>query len=96
MLFGLDRSRERRLLRAGLLYRSGRGRVVWRNGVVYFGGSLFLLLNAVDYMAEPRATLTPTSIFWLAAALFGCILLGYGYGVLNWRNLDRLFGQDSG
>ena len=46
---------ERQLLSAARLYRKGRVRVLWVNGVLYFGGSLFLLYNAVDYLIEPRS-----------------------------------------
>ena len=53
------RGQERRLFRAGLMFRRGRARVVWLNGVLYFGGSLFVLYNAVDYFLEPVARPTP-------------------------------------
>ena len=94
MHLALDRSRECRIFRAGLLYRKGRARVVWVNGVVYFGGSLFLFFNAVDYLVEPYSALTSTALFWLVAALLACLSLGYLYGVATWRNLDRFFGPD--
>jgi hypothetical protein len=86
------RSRERQLLRAGLLYRKGRGRVLWLNGVLFFGGTLFLLYNALDYLVEPRAQATSAEVFWFFAALASCILAGYLYGFFLWRNLDRTFG----
>ena len=87
-----DRTRERRLLRAGLLYRKGRARVLWINGVLYFGGSLFVLYNAVDYLIEPAARPTAVELFWFFAILIACIAAGYLYGVVTWRQLDRTFG----
>ena len=87
------RNRERQLLRAGLLYRKGRGRVVWVNGVLFFGGTLFLLYNALDFLIEPNARATPIQLSWFCAALAGCVAAGYVYGFFLWRNLDRTFGE---
>jgi hypothetical protein len=84
--------RERQLLRAGLTFRKGRNRVLWLNGVLYFGGSLFLLYNAVDYFVEPAARPTSSETFWFFAALLICALAGYLYGYFTWRNLERTFG----
>lgn len=86
------RSRERRLVRAGLMFRSGRRRVLWLNGVTYFGGSLFLLYNAVDYVVEPAARATRPELFWFFAMLALCAVVGYGYGFFLWRQLERAFG----
>ena len=86
------RWRERRLLRAGALYRKGRARVLWLNGVFFFGGSLFLLYNAIDYFVEPAARPTPSEISWFCAALAGCAAAGYLYGLMTWRQLERTFG----
>ena len=86
------RSRERRLLRAGLIYRKGRKRVVWLNGVLYFGGSLFVLYNALDFILEPAARPTATEIFWFFIALACCLGGGYLYGLFIWRQLERTFG----
>jgi hypothetical protein len=86
------RSQERRLLRAGSMYRKGRTRVLWLNGVLFFGGSLFLLYNAVDFLLEPAARPTSVETFWFFAALVLCALAGYCYGVVTWRQLDRTFG----
>jgi hypothetical protein len=86
------RSRERQLLRAGLLYRKGRGRVLWLNGVLFFGGTLFLLYNALDYLVEPHARATSAEVFWFFIALALCILAGYLHGFFLWRNLERTFG----
>lgn len=88
----LARNRERRLQAVGALYRKGRNRVLWINGVLYCGGTLFLLYNALDYLIEPRARPTPVELGWLLAALAGSILLGYLYGLFTWRNLARIFG----
>ena len=87
------RSRERRLIRAGLLFRKGRGRVLWLNGVFYFGGSLFLLYNAVDYFAQPGVRPTSVELSWFFAVLVLCVLVGYGYGFFLWRQLERTFGD---
>jgi len=87
------RNSERRLVRAGLLYRKGRTRVLWVNGALYFGGSLFLLYNAVDYLLEPAARATSAELFWFGIALGLCLLAGYVYGVFLWRQLERTFGS---
>jgi hypothetical protein len=86
------RSRERRLFRAGLMFRRGRGRVLWLNGVLYFGGSLFVLYNAIDYFVEPAARPTPVELYWFFAALVFSIAAGYCYGIFLWRQLERTFG----
>ena len=91
-LFDFDRRRERQLLRAGVLYRKGRARVLWFHGVLRFGGPLFLLYNAVDFFLEPAARPTPVELLWFFAALLGCAIAGYGYGLLTWRQLERTFG----
>ncbi len=86
-------SRERRLLRAGLMFRKGRARVLWLHGVLFFGGSLFVLYNAVDYVIEPNARATSAELRWFAAALAVCVLAGYAYGYFLWRQLERRFGR---
>jgi hypothetical protein len=75
------------------MYRKGRARVLWTNGVLFFGGSLFLLYNAVDFLLEPAARPTSVETFWFFAALLFCALAGYGYGVVTWRQLERTFGD---
>lgn len=85
--------RRRRLLSAVRLYQAGRNRVIWRNGVLYCGGTLFLLYNALDYLIEPHARPTPIQLTWFFIALFASLVLGYFYGRFTWRNLDRLFGK---
>jgi hypothetical protein len=86
---------ERQLLSAARLYRKGRARVLWINGVLYFGGSLFLLYNAVDYLIEPRSRPTATESFWFVIAFLASGAIGYLYGRFTWTNLLRTFG-DSG
>ena len=88
----LAHRRERQLLRAGLTFRKGRSRVLWLHGVLYFGGTLFVLFNAIDYFAEPKARPTPVETFSFFAALALCALAGYIYGLFMWRNLERTFG----
>lgn len=87
------RSNERRLLRAGHLYRKGRTHVLWLNGVLFFGGSLFVLYNAVDYFIEPAARPTRIELLWFFTMLGVCVLAGYLYGAMIWRQLDRTFGR---
>jgi hypothetical protein len=87
------RGRERRLFRAGLMFRRGRARVLWLNGVLYFGGSLFVLYNAIDFFLEPAARPTPVEVFWFFAALAFSIAVGYCYGIFLWRQLERTFGD---
>jgi hypothetical protein len=86
------RSRERRLLRAGLMYRRGRTRVLWLHGVLYFGGSLFVLYNAIDYFLEPAARLTRAELSGFLIALILCALAGYLYGLFIWHQLEQTFG----
>ena len=85
----------RRLISGVRLYEAGRKRVIWRNGVLYCGGSLFLLYNAVDYLIEPAAPATPIQITWFFVALLASICLGYLYGRFTWHSLDRLFHEQS-
>jgi hypothetical protein len=85
--------RRRRLLSAVRLYQAGRTRVIWRNGVLYAGGTLFLLYNALDYLIEPGAKATPIQLTWFFLALAASLVLGYLYGRFTWRSLDRLFGK---
>jgi hypothetical protein len=75
------------------MYRRGRARVLWLNGVLFFGGSLFVLYNAVDYVIEPHARATPAELRWFFVALAVCIVAGYGYGHFLWRQLERRFGR---
>jgi hypothetical protein len=89
----LIRSRERQLLRAGHMYRRGRTRVLWRHGVLYFGGSLFLLYNALDFFVEPAARPIPVELSWFFFAFVLCIFAGYLYGLFTWRQLERTFGD---
>lgn len=84
---------ERRLRSAARLYRKGRVRVIWINGCLFFGGSLFLLYNAVDYLIEPRARPTQVELLWFFVALVASGLVGYLYGLFTWRNLVRTFGE---
>lgn len=86
------RSHERKLVRAGLMYQRGRSRVLWLNGVLCFGGSLFLLYNVIDYFMEPTARATNVQLSWFCAVLLLCIFAGYLYGVFIWRQLERTFG----
>jgi hypothetical protein len=83
--------RERRHSSALRLYRKGRGRVIWINGCLFFGGSLFLFYNAVDYLVEPRARPTRAELLWFFVALAASGLIGYLYGLFTWRNLVRTF-----
>jgi len=83
--------RRRRLLSAVRLYEAGRTRVVWRNGVLYGGGTLFLLFNALDYLIDSGARPTTIQLSWFFVALAASIGLGYLYGRFTWRSLERLF-----
>ena len=85
----------RHQLRAGALYRHGRARVIWIHGVLCFGGPLLVLFNVVDYFFDKGDPFRPTDLFRLAAFLVLSILLGYLYGRLTWRSLDRTFGTGS-
>ena len=87
-----DRTRERFLIRGGIMYRKGRARVLWLHGVLFFGGSLFLLYNAVDYLIEPAARPTTVELISFFVALAGSAFAGYLYGLITWRQLERTFG----
>ena len=84
--------RRHRLLSAARLYQAGRTRVIWRNGVLYGGGTLFLLYNALDYLIEPQARATPIQLAGFFFALAASLGIGYIYGRFTWRSLERLFG----
>jgi hypothetical protein len=92
-LLNLFNLRRRRLLSAVRLYQAGRTRVIWRNGVLYGGGTLFLLFNALDYLIEPAAKPTPSQLTWFFLALLASLVLGYLYGLFTWRSLSRLFAN---
>lgn len=91
----LERHQERRLLSAGRLHRRGRSYVVWIHGLLFFGGSLFLLLNAVDYFFDNGAPFHPTDLIRIGSYLVLSIAGGLFYGTRVWRNLDRVLGLDS-
>ena len=87
------RSHERKLARAGVMYQRGRTRTLWLNGVLYFGGSLFLLYNVLDFLIEPAARATHVQLSWFFVVLALCVFAGYLYGLFLWRQLERAFGS---
>ena len=90
----LSRRHESRLLSAGRLYRRGRGYVVWVHGLLFFGGALFVLLNAVDYFAfDNGSPFQPIDLLRLSAYLVFSVLGGWFYGLRVWRSLDRMLGS---
>lgn len=91
----LDRRYERRLLSAGRLYRRGRSYVVWIHGVLFFGGSLFLLCNALDFFFDNGAPFRPIDVVRIGGYLVLSIAVGLFYGGRVWRNLDRVLGAGS-
>jgi hypothetical protein len=91
----LTTRRERQLRSAERLYGKGRGHIVWINGALFFGGSLFLLYNTVDYLIDPKARATPVEMAWFFTALACSGLIGYLYGRFTWRNLVRTFASVS-
>jgi hypothetical protein len=83
----------KRLESAARLYRKGRARVLWVNGVLYAGGSLFVLCNTVDYFFD-NGTPFRHADFVRAAGYFALsFVAGYLYGRLTWHNLTCAFGK---
>jgi hypothetical protein len=92
----LDRRRGHRLESAGRLYRRGRNYVIWVHGLLFFGGTLFILCNALDYFFLDNGTLfRPVDLIKLSAYTLLSLLGGYLYGLFVWRNLDRILGPAS-
>ena len=83
----------KRLESAARLYRKGRARVVWVNGVLDGGGSLFVLCNALDYFLDKGALFRPADLVRIVGYLVLSVAAGYLYGRLTWHNLARAFGQ---
>lgn len=88
----LERRHERKLLSAGRLYRRGRSYVVLIHGLLFFGGSLFLLCNALDYFFDNGAPFRSTDLIRIGGYLALSIIGGLFYGLRVWRNLDRCLG----
>ena len=91
-LASLTPSRAQRHIRvAGRLYDKGRTRVVWVNGVLFFGGCSFLFYTAVAYFLDPRPPRDLRDYAWIAFWLVLCLAVGYLRGLATWRSLVRLF-----
>lgn len=88
-------SSQERLLRLGELYRRGRGRVLWVSGVLYFGGSLFLLCNVLDFVIDGGTAFRTGDLWRVAGFVIFSTLVGYLYGLGLWRNLSRTFGSNA-
>ena len=84
----------KRLESAARLYRKGRTRVVWMNGVLYGGGSLFVLLNALDYFLDKGAPFQSSDLTRVIALLVLSVAAGYLYGHLTWRTLTCTFSSE--
>lgn len=91
----LERRHERKLLAAGRLYRRGRGYVIWVHGLLFFGGSIFLLCNAFDYFLDNGAPFRLTDLIRIGSYLAVSAIGGLFYGQRVWRNLDRMLGLDA-
>lgn len=88
---------ERRLISAGRLYLKGRGYVVWIHGLLFFGGSIFVLCNALDYFFfDNGSPFEPVDLIRLSGYLVLSVLAGWFYGLRVWRSLDRFLGGDPG
>lgn len=88
----LERHHQRKLLSAGRLHRRGRVYVVWVHGLLFFGGSIFLLCNALDYFFDNGAPFRPVDLVRIGAYLVLSVLGGLFYGIRIWRSLDRCLG----
>ena len=84
----------KRLESAARLYRNGRTRVVWMNGVLYGGGSLFVLLNVLDYFLDKGAPFRSSDLMRIVAFFALSVAAGYLYGRFTWRNLACTFSPD--
>jgi hypothetical protein len=83
----------KRLEAAARLYRKGRARVLWINGVLYSGGSLFVFCNALDYFLDRGAPFRVIDLTRVLAYLVLSVTAGYLYGRLTWCNLTRAFSR---
>jgi hypothetical protein len=83
----------KRLESAARLFRKGRRHVVWINGVLYGGGSLFVLCNALDYFVDRGAPFRTGDLVRVAGYLALSLAAGYIYGRLTWHNLGSAFGK---
>ena len=84
----------KRLESAARLYRKGRTRVVWMNGVLYCGISLFVFLNVLDYFLDKGAPFRSSDLMRIVAFLALSVTAGYLYGRFTWRNLACTFSPD--
>ncbi len=88
----LEARRERHRRIAARLYERGRRRVVWLHGVLFFGGTLFLLYNAVAYFLDPQPPRELVDYLWIGLWSLLCCTAGYLRGWMTWRSLERFFG----
>lgn len=84
----------KRLESAARLYRKGRNRVLWINGVLYGGGSLFVLLNVLDYFFDNGAPFRSSDLTRVIGFFALSVAAGYLYGRFTWRNLACTFSPD--
>ncbi len=86
----------KRLESAARLYRKGRTRVLWVDGVLYRGGSLFVFLNVLDYFLDKGAPFRSSDLMRIVAFFALSVTAGYLYGRFTWRNLACTFSPDPG
>ena len=86
----------KRLESAACLYRKGRARVLWIDGVLYRGGSLFVFLNVLDYFLDKGAPFRSSDLMRIVAFLALSVAAGYLYGRFTWRTLTCTFSPDPG
>ena len=84
----------KRLEAAARLYRKGRTRVLWIDGVLYRGGSLFVFLNVFDYFLDKGAPFRSSDVMRIVAFFALSVVAGYIYGRLTWRSLACTFSPD--
>jgi hypothetical protein len=87
----------KRLESAARLYRRGRNRVLWINGVLYGGSSLFVFLNVLDYfldLLDKGKPFRSSDLMRIVAFFVLSAAAGYLYGRFTWRNLACTFSPD--
>ena len=65
--------------------RLGRGRTIWIGGVLIFGGTMFVITTASDLIFLPKELHGAWEAGWLALSLLVWGIIGYVFGLFQWR-----------
>jgi len=70
-------------------YRKGRSRFLLVYGILLYGMPMFCFMNAVEWYSDPFHFKGIWLISWLILSLgFWCVV-GYVFGRLRWRSVER-------